>query len=59
MSERPEDKEYRERQDARSGWCSCSEDATFGGYPKDGECDCGIYKHHIHCGRCGKIVQIG
>ena len=38
--------------------CDC-EDPTFGSYPEDGECSCGMYKHHVHCGTCGKISQIG
>ena len=40
-------------------WCSCGELEEFGCYPEDGECSCGTYKHHVHCGRCGKISQIG
>ena len=39
-------------------FCSC-EESTFGSYPQDGECDCGMHKHHVHCGTCGKISQIG
>ena len=38
--------------------CSC-DNPTFGSYPQDGECDCGMHKHHVHCGNCGKITQIG
>jgi len=38
--------------------CSC-DNPTFGSYPQDGECSCGMYKHHVHCGNCGKISQIG
>lgn len=38
--------------------CKC-DDPTFGSYPQDGECDCGMHKHHVHCGKCGKISQIG
>jgi len=38
--------------------CSCDE-PTFGSYPQDGECNCGMHKHHVHCGTCGKISQIG
>ena len=40
-------------------WCNCGENETFGTYPDDGECDCGIHKHHVHCGTCGKVSQIG
>jgi hypothetical protein len=39
-------------------WCEC-ENSTFGSYPADGECSCGMHKHHVHCGTCGKISQIG
>lgn len=39
-------------------WCKCKE-STFGSYPEDGQCNCGVYKHHVHCGTCGKISQMG
>ena len=42
-------------------WCEC-EESTFGCYPEDGACrikGCRVYKHHVHCGTCGKISQIG
>lgn len=38
--------------------CSC-DSPSFGSYPQDGECNCGMHKHHVHCGTCGKISQIG
>jgi hypothetical protein len=40
-------------------WCKCGSAWTFGTYPQDGECECGIKKHHVHCGNCGKVSQIG
>lgn len=41
-------------------WCECIAGLeTFGCYPEDGECICGTHKHHVHCGTCGKISQIG
>jgi hypothetical protein len=40
-------------------WCKCGDDYTFGRYPGDGECSCGMHKHHVHCGTCGKLSQIG
>ena len=39
-------------------WCDCGYE-TFGSYPQDGECSCGMHKHHVHCGTCGKISQVG
>ena len=42
----------------KENMCHC-DDSTFGSYPEDGECDCGMYKQHVHCGGCGKISQIG
>ena len=39
-------------------WCEC-DNPDFGHYWNDGECDCGIYKHHIHCSNCGCVMQIG
>ena len=40
-------------------WCECGDKETFHSYPADGECSCGEYKHHVHCGTCGRISQIG
>lgn len=40
-------------------WCKCGELETFGCYPDDGECTCGVHKHHVHCGTCGKVSQVG
>lgn len=38
--------------------CSCGDKSVFGEWHEDGVCgDCD--KHHAHCGRCGKISQIG
>ena len=37
--------------------CDC-DDSTFLCYPQDGECSCGMFKHHVHCA-CGGISQIG
>ena len=39
-------------------WCRCPAD-EFHSYPGDGECSCGVYKHHVHCSLCGGISQIG
>ena len=47
---------YEARQEL---WCRCGDKETFGSYPEDGKCDCGVHKHHVHCGTCGKISQIG
>ena len=38
--------------------CECGSDGTFLCYPKDGECECGMFKHHVHC-VCGSISQVG
>ena len=38
-------------------WCEC-ENSEFLVYTEDGECSCGVYKHHVHC-TCGKISQVG
>lgn len=39
-------------------WCRCDHDTGFLCYPGDGECLCGVHKHHVH-GRCGHVVQVG
>ncbi len=42
-----------------SEWCECEpEDHRFHSYPEDGQCECDVHKHHVHC-FCGKISQIG
>ena len=28
-------------------------------YMPDNTCQCGIEKHHYHCGVCGGVTQIG
>ena len=38
-------------------WCDCGA-SQFLCYPEDGECPCGMEKHHVHC-VCGGIYQIG
>ncbi len=38
-------------------WCQCGKEEFFC-YPDDGECPCGIIKHHVHC-TCGGVSQIG
>lgn len=42
----------------KSEWCACKE-SEFLCYPEDGECTCGVVKHHVHCKHCGGISQIG
>lgn len=46
--------------EARDEWCDC-DDANPRDviYRDDGECDCGIEKHHYHCPHCGGVTQIG
>jgi len=41
----------------RSEWCSCN-NPEFLCYPEDGACECGTYKHHVHC-KCGGVMQVG
>jgi len=43
----------------KCGWCFCGPNCIFHSYPQDGECSCGVYKHHVHCARCGHICQVG
>jgi hypothetical protein len=38
-------------------WCNHDE-CEFRCYPGDGECKCGVHKHHVH-GTCGRILQVG
>ena len=40
-------------------WCTCDWDSEFLCYPDDGECVCGVWKHHVHCKKCGGISQVG
>lgn len=41
-----------------SEWCSCEGDPGFRCYPGDGECSCGMIRHHVH-GLCGHVIQVG
>ena len=40
-------------------WCRCGEEEGEWIFLDDGECECGIHKHHYHCSRCGKVLQVG
>lgn len=55
---RVSDTKLKELKEVDKIWCKCKE-PTFGSYPEDGQCTCGIHKHHVHCGTCGKVSQIG
>lgn len=39
--------------------CENCETMEFTVFADDGECECGVHKHHYHCSVCGKIVQVG
>ncbi len=44
----------------KSEWCENeTHDQMNVDYFPDGACDCGIHKHHYHCGECGGVNQIG
>lgn len=54
----------KERERAELGplvtdWCSCGYDGDETVFRDDGDCTCGIHKHHYHCAQCGGLVQIG
>ena len=40
-------------------WCTCKKPSDDIYFMDDGECDCGIEKHHYHCSICDGITQIG
>ena len=40
-------------------WCECDDRRETLEFWDDGECDCGVHKHHYHCRACGGVVQIG
>ena len=44
--------------DTMSKWCQCDEPGESD-FKDDGECSCGVEKHHYHCTACGKLTQIG
>jgi hypothetical protein len=40
-------------------WCDCKKpDYEAHVFHDDGQCNT-CYKHHYHCGSCGKIYQVG
>ena len=40
------------------GECECGELAEFLCYPDVGVCCCGVHDAHVHCKRCGNIMQV-
>ena len=44
-----------------ASWCENVKEHGFENsfYMPDNTCQCGIEKHHYHCGKCGKVTQIG
>lgn len=40
-------------------WCSCGYDGDEIVFRDDGDCTCGIHRHHYHCAQCGGLTQIG
>ena len=40
-------------------WCECDDQHETVDCRDDGECDCGVDKHHYHCRACGGVFQIG
>lgn len=49
----------RELMEFEQSCCTCEDEVPDAFYVADGQCECGIQKHHYHCRRCGKIQQIG
>lgn len=39
-------------------WCTGGHANDFHSYPGDGQCVCGVVKHHVH-GVCGHVTQVG
>jgi hypothetical protein len=40
-------------------WCDHKgAGCEFHSYPADGQCVCGVFKHHVHC-QHGGIIQVG
>jgi len=39
-------------------WCSCGQSSQSYAF-EDGQCKCGIKKHHYHCNVCGGVTQVG
>lgn len=50
-------KDYKKAFKLLPKWCVCAE-PQFHSYPEDGQCTCGIAKHHVHC-TCGRVSQVG
>lgn len=40
-------------------WCEIADKSCdFHSYPQDGQCTCGVFKHHVHCVH-GGVIQVG
>lgn len=50
---------HAERHPLTAKWCQHSDLlCEFRCYPADGECSCGMFRHHVH-GACGGVIQTG
>ena len=52
------EKQQATRKAMKKVWCQCKDEGETRFFD-DGECNCGVHKHHWHCENCGKITQIG
>ena len=44
----------------KAQWCECEPPTMRNSiFVDNGKCYCGIFKHHYHCPKCGKITQVG
>ena len=42
-------------------WCenqAKNGNCEFDLYSEDGQCNCGVFKHHVHC-KHGYVIQVG
>ena len=53
------DEEKQANEDYENAWCKCGNEKGSYFTGDDGDCNCGIYKHHYHCRLCDGVTQIG
>jgi Fe2+ or Zn2+ uptake regulation protein len=50
--------QHEQNQRAMAMWCRCGNPTRRTRFYEDGEAP-DIHKHHVKCGDCGKVLQVG
>lgn len=50
--------QHEQNQRAMAMWCRCGNPTGQSRFYEDGEAP-DVHKHHVKCGDCGKVLQVG